>query len=236
MLNYLYNNLPIIKLLDKYSIWTLDSNEDVIIYLFDTCDDAYMMAGDLDYNTYFIFNKGIQTTLKSLNVINTYYFKLNRYIQNTRIKLESIEYPEWEFFEEKLIDITVKEINFDININKILSEIFMLLKLHYGDIKQLANIIEDIKFKFETSRDQEYFMDEFIKNLNNELFILINIRKVSDNRIYKWFKCFNLFKKDDRYLVKYIISKPKNDSAINIAKHLMNEEIDNKIKYIKNYN
>ena len=31
MLNYLYNNLPIIKLLNKYSIWTLDDNENVII-------------------------------------------------------------------------------------------------------------------------------------------------------------------------------------------------------------
>jgi len=236
MLNYLYNNLPIIKLLDKYSVWTLNDNEDVVVYLFNTSDDAYLVAGDLEYNTYFIFNKGLQVILKSLRDTDTYYFKLNRYIQNTRIKLESIKYPEWEYFEEKLIDIKIKDINFDININKILSEIFMLLKLHCGDLKQLANIIKDVKFKFDTSRDQEYFMDEFVQNINNELFILINIKKSCNNSKCKWFKCFNYFKEDDRYLVKYIISKPKNDSALNMAKYLMNEEINNKINYIKNYN
>jgi hypothetical protein len=223
MLNYSYNDLPIIKLLDNYSIWAINDKNVITIYLFDNDNELYLYAPELKIDTYIILNKGLLKYLNPLNNKNNNYYKINRYIQNTRIRLESIKNPKWEFFEEKIVDIKVKDINFDININKILSEICMFLKIHCGDIKQLANIITNIKYKFDLSKNED------------KIFILINIKKTCISNKYKLLNCFNCEKNEDRYLVKYIISKPNNNDATNIAKYLMNEEIKNKINYMKNY-
>lgn len=235
MLHYLYNDLPIIKLLNNYSIWTTNNDNNIIIYLFDNKDNTYLYAAELKFNTYIILNHGLIKCLTSLNFSNKIYFKINKYMQNTKFILESMKNPEWDFFEEKILDIKFKYINFDININKILSELFMFLKLHGGDINQISNIIKNIKYKFELSKDQEFFMDEIIQNINNKIFILINIKKTSITSKFKWLNCFNFNKLDNKYLIKYIISKPKNYSALNMSKYLMNKEINNKIKYMKDY-
>lgn len=235
MLNYLFNNLPIIKLIDNYSIWTIDNNKNIIIYLSNNKENALIYAAELNFNTYILLSKSLETYITCINYSNESYFKINKYIESTRIKLESIKDPEWDFFEEKILDLKIKDTDFNININKILNEICMILKLHCGDLNQITNIIKNIECKFNISKDQEFFMDEIIKNINN-IFIFINIKKNTINNNYTWFNCFTFKNNYKRYIIKYIIVKPNNKNAINISKYLMNKEINNKINYIQKYN
>lgn len=234
MLSYYYNDLPIIKLKNTYSIWFINNNI-IMVYLFKSSTDAFMYIPEIKNNTYILLNYNLENQLSSNIILDNNFLKLNDCIQDTKQKINLIKNPEWELFEEKVIDICISSTYFDISINKILSDMFMFLKLHCGDLTQLSNLIGDIKGKFENSKDQEFFMDEIIKNINNELFIFFNIKKSKNIHINKCFQCFGLKKNNERYIVKYIITKPKNNQATELSKLLINEEISNKIKFIKNY-
>lgn len=157
---------------------------------------------------------------------------LNSAIGDIKMKLHNYNSPEWELFEERLVDKTIYNMHFHMSTATILKDFFMLLKLHSGNILELSNIIKNIQLKFDFSRDETYFMDEIIKTTSDGLVVLFNIRKLDSTTGCNLIDCF---RKKSRYVIKYIVAKPKNASAEFLCTDLINTEINEKINYLKAY-
>lgn len=228
---YFYKNLPINKLVDNYSIW-YPKNSIVYIKLFSENSDALMELSDNYSDIAILMSKNLSQELAINKKKDVNYDNIYKYIIEAKDKINNLTYPIWDFFEERVIDKNIKHTEFDISINKILSEIFELIKLHCGDPIQISNIIKNIKLKFDISFEENYFMDELIQKTSDNVFLLVNIRKCDFNSS---FKCISCISNKQRYLVKYLLIKPSNSNALEICQKLVNNEIKEKIKYIKDY-
>lgn len=201
---YRYENLPIIKLLCNFSIWTI-SNGVVYIQIYEKLEDVIIVYSNIT-NTCVVMNMMLEKKLYTKNKDTDEMVALNSAIEDIIMKLKNYNSPEWELFEERLVDKSVYNMHFHMSTAAILKDLFMLLKLHSGNILELSNIIKNIQLKFDFSRDETYFMDEIIKTTSDGLVVLFNIRKLDSASGCNFIDCF---RRKSRYIIKYIIAKPK---------------------------
>jgi hypothetical protein len=236
MNKYIYTNLPLIYLTNNYSLWLIKDNNILYIYLFKNKEDAFMKITELNTHiingTYILMNHNLVNIIFVQNYNNNIFLDIKNYIQKTKLKLKNYHEPEWDFFEEKIIDRTFRTSKFDISVDKIINEIISVIRIHSGDVRAIINLISDLKIKFNYSKDEYYYMDEIIHKTTDGLNIIVNINKYSHSIFCDLLGCSD---RKIKYTLKYIIVKPGNISAINICNHMINNELKTKLEFIKRY-
>lgn len=229
---YCYEDLPIIRLVCHYSVWWV-ANGKVYIYLYEDMMKAsqcyYLMK-----QSCIVMSSGLTKRLLVKNKNNLDVITINSAIGDAKQFLLSYNNPQWLFFEEKIIDKSIYHYRFDVSVVKLLNELKDIIKLHCGDIDidSISDIVNNIKTKFDSSKEDEFYIDEYIYRTNDGSVIIVDIKKIEELEGCNLFDCF---RRKSHYLIKYIVTKPYNVTAKKICEELINTEINNKINYLKKY-
>lgn len=179
---------------------------------------------------------------KSINQIETKQHKLN-YLFEPQINNKNNELSEWFFRENENIEKNIKNVNFKLEIGKIMNCIIEVVKSNMGDLSNIGNIIDliknfnvDISSKSNKTSIQKSITKEIETNNGKPsiyIFIYVEIKLASNS--HNLGNIFNYNNNSQIIIVDYIFLRPKNQAAINKCIELMNDDICKSIGAFKHF-